>query len=190
VDPARVARVDLQGVSNAQARRALANMAGAVEKELKKVAWVRLRGIDLDDLRAIAQLAVLESVVTYNESRGRKWSSWAYQLIRWRLQEAVRLELEREAQEVPMSSSPGFALDAASPSPEATYLAREERAQVEKHLAQLPPRAGMALACKLQGESLAEIGASVGVHYSLVCREIQDAVRTVSEAVAREEVEP
>lgn len=183
MDPSRVARVDLASVSNAQAKRALSDMAGAVEKELQKVAWVRLRGVDLDDLRAIAHLAVLEAVVTYNESRGRKWSSWAYQLIRWRLQEAVRVELAYETQEVAAVNAP---LDAA-PSPEEVYLAREAHTRVGRHLARLPPRAGTALACKLQGESLAEIGASVGVHYSLVCREIQDAVRTVSDAVALEE---
>lgn len=164
-------------------------MAGAIEKEVARYHWVRFRGIDLDDLRVVAQLAVLESVVTYSATRGRKWSSWAYQLIRWRLSEAVTAEMAHDALLVSHSDTHESEPISEIPTPEDVYLAQEASQRVQRKLAYLPPRAGVALACKLHGESLVQIGETVGIHYSLVSREVQAAVQTLSTEFREEDEE-
>jgi RNA polymerase sigma factor (sigma-70 family) len=189
VDPARVARVDLSQVDRAKAHEALASMTGAIEKEIARYRWVRFRGIDLDDLRVVAQLAVLEAVVTYSGARGRKWSSWAYQLIRWRLSEAVTAEMTHDALLATQPEDCGSEPVAEDPTPEDHVLEAEGAQRVRRKIAYLTPRAGVALSCKLHGESLVQIGATVGIHYSLVSREIQAAVQTLSHEIRAEDDE-
>lgn len=87
----RQVRVDLSGIHPRVAERTLKKYAATIVAEARQAA-ARTRRVSWyteDDYRAVAQIAVLEALVTYREGCGAVFGTWVRRVVRWRLNETV-----------------------------------------------------------------------------------------------------
>lgn len=174
MDAHRAARLDLGGIGAELARRILAECAPAVDAEVRRLtpALRHTHGIDADDLRSLGQIAVLEAYLTHQEGRGRTLRSWAGQVVRWRLSEAI------ESSQAECVSDPEVDSDTAGPAedPAESYDSIERVVWLEQTLGTLPPRHRTLIAQQLRGEAQRHLGATLGLGRTRVSKETQNAV--------------
>lgn len=178
MNPERVARVDLSHLTDREAREVLDEYAPIVHREAARVAWVPMSGLDVDDLKAIGRLAVLEAHETYRTDRGCSIKTWVQRIVRQRIRESA--QRESRAVEPPRRET------TTTGSPEERYLAREACRTIEARITTLSPRQQTILACRLRGETYASIAASLGVDTSLVHRQHHAALALLRLALAAE----
>lgn len=131
--------------------------------------WGALRdpALETADLRAVAEIAVLEAKLTYRSARG-SLKTWTRRVIRWRL-----LELVSQRPEVPLDE-PESVLNGENP--EEVLAALERRQWMEGAIGELGPRRRVIIAATVRGETLNETGQTLGISRSRVCQERKTAL--------------
>lgn len=165
-------RCDLSALNEAEAVEALRTHQTTIESEARYYARrSRDEAVDLEDLRAVAQVAVLEALVTFDASRTASEGTWVRLMIRWRLQDALRREQATEAvdaEALPNGRTPGQ-----------IFEAMEARVWWEQEVGRLPPRDRVIVAATAQGETIRQIAHTLGLTASTACRARQRAYDTL-----------
>lgn len=145
-----------------------------IEVEVRRHAYraAVIPTIDLDDLRSLARIAVLEAVILYHPGRGAQFTTWAQKIIRWRLDEVC----ERESVHDPLP--PDDQLHNGK-TPHELLEELEARMWVETAIGRLPVRQRTIIAAKMGGESHRSIAPTLGIGRSMVSREARAAVCTL-----------
>lgn len=160
--------VDLSSVTSAQAQELLSSARKVIEKLVYKQAR-RSYGYEVEDLRAVAEIAVLEAHVTYSPTaRGASSrSTWTYNTIKWRLAE--------------LTTAPAGELydhdGAHEETPEALVVKKDLGEWLERALARLPIRHGHILGRKLTGETGTEIAHTLGITKAAVSQQALLGIR-------------
>lgn len=163
MDNRRAARLDLGMIGAALASRILAECSLAIEVEVRRLtpALRHTQGLDPEDLHALGQIAVLEAYLTHEPEKGRTLRSWAGQVVRWRLVEAVQ-----QAQS-PEAGGNGAVCDAEpedeAEDPATSYDEIEKLTWLQQAIGRLPPRQRTLLAARLRGETGREVGKTLGL---------------------------
>lgn len=147
--------VDYSGLTNAEARALLDEHRADVETLVGKVRTFT-PGYGEEDLRSVAEVAVLEAHRTYRPACGMSPRSWAYRVVQWRLE-----ELRSEVIDLPTDY--GALAPAPGPHPEERVARIELQDWLERALASLPLQEGLILTRKLHGESSLAIGETIGL---------------------------
>ena len=142
-------------------------------------AVVRLFGSsERDDLLSIGQQAILEAHLTHRPEKASE-ETWVRKVIHWRL--AAGVATRHEAEDSTLTGRAevldGHEIDH---NPELGYL----KTIVLEHLRELPPRQSTVIMAFMQGETFAEIGASLGISPQHAHIEYQAAIRHLRKLVA------
>lgn len=181
MDASRVARVDLSDIDQETAAELLASYTPIVKRAAFRLRRVAIPGIDREDLLAVGRIAVLEAYVTWNRRAGSVFSTWVCRVVRWRMGEVVQ---KCATQEETLVRDP-----AETNTPESRFLAAEDESWFETAVSELTPRQGAIVAARLDGETLAEIASTLGIHLSRVSRELQTAINALQKKAQREAVD-
>jgi RNA polymerase sigma factor (sigma-70 family) len=152
----------------------LQTFGAVIEGELRKYASIELAGLGYDDLRAVAHIAVLEASQSHDEERGRL-KTWVRNVIRWRLAETVKAaqpdaELTDEPEKFPNGANPY------------EVMARIEATMwVRQSIGALGPRRRTIVVASMAGETLRQIGPTLGISKSRVAQERKKAYETLRE---------
>lgn len=130
--------------------------AGSIKAEVSRVAAC-CYGIEVDDLRSIAAMAVLEAHLTYAQGASASPKTWTRRVLRWRLDEAAR---RSERPETPTAD-----MDAVlnGRSPERAMLTAERMIWLQSAVSTLPPRRAAIVVATLHGEKPGEIAETLGI---------------------------
>lgn len=169
MDANRVIRVDLSAIDQETAEELLSSYRSIVNRAAFRLRRIPIPGIDREDLLAVGRIAVLEAYITWNRNGGSVFSTWVCQVVRWRMGEVVQ-KCARLNEET-LTRDP-----AETNTPESRFLTAEDESWFETAVSELTPRQGAIIAARLDGETLAQIAATLGIHYSRVSRELQTAV--------------
>ena len=104
-------RRDMGAVPDAVARKLIKRFHAYVEKVLSRFGTRHLVGVDRADLRSVAQVAIIEAYVLFQNKRGAKLSSWVHRVVRWRVSEAVSIASAGGREQLSEVSS-GYLLEA------------------------------------------------------------------------------
>lgn len=168
--PKRLARHNLGGVSDAEARQLLRELAPGIEAAVRAFrAWGHNVGLDEDDLRQIARVAVLDAAQTHR-AEASTFGHWARRTIRWRLTEA----LERSERPEEPLDAPEEVLNGENPEEvlERLQAVRWVRQAVDR----LDVRQRTIVDCRLRGESVREIGITLGISKTRAHQELHAAL--------------
>ncbi|HEY5657384.1 MAG TPA: sigma-70 family RNA polymerase sigma factor [Myxococcota bacterium] len=167
---------ELGSVGDERARELLQRFAPAVDGAVRAfVAGGARVGLEPDDLRQLARLAVLDAALSHD---GRaSLGHWVRKTIRWRLTEAV---LAEERPEEPLEA-PERVVNGENPEElvERLHLVSWVRGAVDG----LDVRQRTILACRLEGETLRQIAASLGISATRVHQETKRAHQRLRQAV-------
>lgn len=180
MDARRAVRRDLGAISAGLARQILSQTEPAIDAEVRRLrpALRHCQGLDEDDLRALGQIAALESYLTWQPDAGCALRSWAGRTIRWRLAEAIE---RSQSPERTAGRTPPAALEEAV-DPSEDYDESERLDWLQGSLGGLTPRLRTLVAAKLRGESGREVGRSLGISDARVVEQLADAVSELREA--------
>ena len=170
----RAVRADLSGVSDADARRVLALVEVTINAELARFTTIHLAGMDLDDLRQLARIAVLEAFATHQEARGARFKTWASRIVRWRICEAIQAAQPREEIRAELPEPP--ALDG-----EEVLDIREKLHWLEEAFGRLTPREKLIIVKRLEGESWKTLSATISINISRAHQVRSNAVARLRE---------
>lgn len=175
----RVYRDPIGQVSDARARAVLRKARPVITAEVRRrVARGRRSGLELDDLTRIAEGAALEASATWRDGAGRKPSTWAGQVIRWRLDEALDQEAPATEPEIPfepVGDDPLGGFERFVPADEVSYLHARART-LERAISTLCDRRRRIVREHLEGRTFEQIGRELGVTHQYVAREYGKAV--------------
>lgn len=171
MDPRRAVRRDLGGIGAAVAIRVLTECAPAIEAEVRRLrpSLRHVQGLDEDDLRSLGQIAALEAYLTHADGRGRTLRSWAGQVVRWRLVEAV--QAAQAPDEHVMLEGDEVEVD-----PTLDYERAEQISWLHRTVGTLPPRMRVLVAARLSGQSQGAAGRTLGIGDTRVSQEVGAAV--------------
>jgi len=160
---------DLSAISEERAHELLTQFGPAVEAEVRAFTSVGARmGLEVSDLRQFARLAVLDAVLTYNGRSSLRY--WVHKKIRWGL---IR-EVERPEQLEPLPEEP-----LNGENPEELLERLELVGWVRGAVDGLEIRQRTILACRLQGETMREVAASLGISPTRVHQESTRAISSL-----------
>lgn len=155
---------DLSAISSERAAELLKEFGALIEGELRKYGGVHLQGLGYDDLRSVAQLAVLEASLSHDPERGTL-RTWARRLVRWRLGDTVKQAQPKEE----LTDRPEDFLNGRNPY---EILAKiEETMWVHQSVGCLDPRRRTIVVATMAGETLRQIGPTLGISKSRVGQE-------------------
>jgi RNA polymerase sigma factor (sigma-70 family) len=154
--------VDYGGINEREAAEVLARLALALEHEARWALRRQPPGLDVDDLKSLGRLAVLEALLTFEPGRGRHLDSWARQMIRWRLQGEVD-RAHRGVPTVAMAPQDVDSFQATGSAPDARLDALEDRVAFASRWATLPPREQRAVTLRRDGAKLRTIGDDLAI---------------------------
>jgi len=177
---ARTVRVDLGAVDQETAQEQLVSYNSVVQHEAFKLRLVPTPGVDREDLVSVGQIAVLEAYLTWSRHKNCAYAAWVRRIVQWRMRELVQ-ECANKEEELQADL-------AETNTPESKFLACEEESWFEAAVSRLTPRQGVIIAARLEGETLAQIASTLGVHYSRVSRDLQSAVLILRRRLERENV--
>ncbi len=104
----------------------------------QKISGLNLPGLDKDDLRQEAFVALFSAIESFDSSRGAVFSTYAITCINNRLADAVRISSNGKNrllnESLPLSYEDDPAVTVAEGSPEETAIAREEFVRVRKKM--------------------------------------------------------
>lgn len=180
MDARRAARRDLGAITGPLARQILTQTEPAIDAEVRRLrpALRHCQGIDEDDLRALGQIAALESYLTWDANAGCALRSWAGKLIRWRLTEAVQ---RTQSPERTAGATPPGAFDEVI-DPSEGYDESERLDWLQATLGSLSPRLRTLVAARLRGESGREVGRTLGISDARVVEQLATAVSELRDA--------
>jgi RNA polymerase sigma factor (sigma-70 family) len=165
-------RTDLTNVTSSRATWLLAEFGAVVEGEIKRYRGVALRGLDYDDLRAIARIAVLEASLTHDPALSAL-RTWVRLRVKQRLVECIRssqqdVELTDDVESLPNGRNPHELLEA-----------METTMWVRGAIDVLDPRPRTIVVATLAGETLRQIGPTLGISKSRVGQERRKALEII-----------
>ena len=170
----RIARRDLSGLDPARVRELLAQLRDAIDYEVRYfTAWGANVGLEPDDLRQLARVAVLDAAVMHGGRGDASVRHWAKRTIRWRLTEALtRSERPEEPLEAPHRIVNGH-------NPEELVERQELISWMRTQVGRLSVRQRTIVACRLEGETLQEIASTLGISKTRVHQESRAAFETL-----------
>ena len=190
IRPERIARVDLGAVSERDARKALAAAAQTVRVELHAVraAIAHLDCIDMDDMRSIAQIAVIEAFATWLPDRGAQLATWTQRLVRWRLRETIQASQRHDhaiavedIDQLGGSDVDQSGLSSASVA-QVIFAARVQEAFAEAYR-NLAPETRLLVEAAVLGRTCADVSRMTARSYSQVCCQTALAMGAIRRAV-------
>lgn len=189
MDVARQVRVDLGGLDPKDVKQALELAKVPISAEIARLkhALRRCGAIDEDDLRSVGQIAALEALKTWNESRGQTLRSWIGVTIRWRISEVVQDAGDSATREI----AKGLANDVEDLAQPVevieAYETADAKAWVLKAMSRLTPRQQIVLSQRIAGsqETDKDFAQTFGVHKSQLCRDLEEAVEVLGRASRR-----
>lgn len=141
------------------------------------------RVLDLDDLLVEGRLAVLDAIRSHNPARGSV-RTWASRIAQQRMRDAIRRHTPGSRSERgplrPVSLE--FEVPDSHHLPDVLLEHADKRAWLLEAIAELRPRLRVVVALRLQGVSLAEIGARLGVGETRATQLQREAVATLRRA--------
>lgn len=177
----RAARRDLSQIGEAQARALLEEHADAIAWSTRYYrAWGAQVGLEMSDLRSLARVAVLEAALSYRDSSAASLRTWVRRNIRWRLVEALE---GGERPEEPLDE-PERVVNGQSP--EELVARLRAIGWVRQQIDGLEVRQRTILACRLEGETMREIAATLGISATRVHQESTEALATLRKRAAHE----
>jgi RNA polymerase sigma factor (sigma-70 family) len=129
-----------------------------------------------DDLESVGRVAILEAFLSFNAQKSQE-STWIRRVVHWRLAEAAQRLPEDSTATGRAEVLDGHEIDH---NPELGYM----RALVLDNLRALTPRQSTVILAFMQGETFAEIGASLGISSQHAHVEYQTAIAQLRELVA------
>jgi RNA polymerase sporulation-specific sigma factor len=181
-----VRRAAYGGIDDGTARRLLDEHAVIIAAALKRaLPMLRRTGalLDKDDLRTIAQMALFCAHLTFDETHGVKFTTWAQRCVQDQLKNAIH-DARRYASHHEALERPEFVHDQRDP--EAELIRVDFVRRVERVMAELPPRRRSILVLRAGGERQEDIGKSLGICRVRVSQEETAAKTTIREVVTRE----
>lgn len=144
--------------------------------------WGAAVGLEPEDLRQMARVAVLEAALSHRGGRA-KLKTWVNRTIRWRLTEALQ---GSERPEEPLDE-PSDVVNGQNPEElvERLQIVRWVRRAVDG----LDVRQRAIVACRLRGESMREIGMSLGISKTRAHQEVTFALEVLRDAAHRERLD-
>jgi len=181
MDARRVARLDLADVDPRDAVEWIAEAAGMIAGETRRFRAAALCGVgyDLDDLRAIAQVAVLEARLTYKEDSKASIATWTRRCIRWRLTETVTKAPSREA-----DVEDRLLVEAETP--ENRAAAQEMAAWFRDAVGNLSPRQRTMVYGRLRQETQRATARTLGISDARASQEMRAALNSLRDAALDE----
>jgi RNA polymerase sigma factor (sigma-70 family) len=166
----------------AKARELLATYAQVVRVVISSPPSLP-HGLERDDLKTYAEMAVLEAHITHDSANGGE-KTWVQHIVRWRVGEAIKRAYRPE---VPTDQAHTWVNGAG---PEAKFAIREQRMWLESKIGLLSPRESNVIALRLRGERSVDIAATIGVSKGRVAQNAADALRTLHEWACQEGLGP
>ena len=165
-------RHDLGTISSARAAELLSEFCPVIEGELKRYSGVELQGLGYDDLRSVAQIAVLEASLSFEDGRVLL-RTWVGRVVRWRLAETARTAQP----DVELTDRPEDFLNGANPYEVMEHI--ETVMWVRQAVGALGPRRRTIVVSSMGGETLRQIGPTLGISKSRVGQEREKAYETL-----------
>lgn len=209
----RVLPLDLGEVDDATARQLLEQHRPIINTAIKRylaASSVAFHTIPRDDLRAIAEAAVLEAFVRYREgdqsrdNGGGGLATWVRRVVGWRVGEVVRNALACEplqSERAESPRSPNADPNGASPQHQLPRQFHYEPQQAEvvqarqlvgwlRHrLRSLTPRRRVIIVSVLKGEQKCSIARSLGISPGRVSQEYKVAVERLRELALQDGID-
>ncbi len=163
-------------------------MLSAEVRDARKLSRKRSGYIDEDDLRSVAQTALLEAFISFDAARGSQFGTWAKVCVRRQLRQTVAYEVEHNR--LYALAGPGeleredFYRD--DPNPEEAIVRADLTVWLRLTVAELPPRRSAILNLRAFGETHQEIAETMGVCRVRVCQEETAAKKTIRDRAVLE----
>lgn len=128
------------------------------------------------ELESVGRLAIMEAFVSFDEAKAAE-ATWVSRIVHWRLAESAKQQPEDSTLTGRADVFEGHEIQH---DPERSYF----KGVVLDNLRALPPRQSTVILAFLQGETFAEIGASLGISAQHAHVEYKSAVKHLRKLVS------